>query len=116
MISMIPPPGLLKKLQDAINKFIWGGKKPRVAMAQMILPKTQGGLRLPSVTTNYQATSLHYVIKWNRPLSSKHWDFMDQAVAGRNIWRELWLPRKHRVKGLYKYLLSLPLPCKCGTA
>lgn len=60
------------------------------------------------MTTYYQATSLRSVLQWNWPLSSKHWDFMDQAVAGRNIWRELWLPHKHRAKGLYISPITAP--------
>lgn len=95
-IPMQPPPTAISQLQSLINKFIWAGTKPRLSFKQMIRPKLEGGLGLPHVLAYYQATTLRYVLEWNRPLSSKHWDMMDQTVAGINLWRELWLPRKHR--------------------
>lgn len=101
MLSLTPPPGALKKLQGLINKFVWGGKKPRIALSHMFAPKARGGLALPSVMAYYQATALRFLVQWNRPLSSKHWDFMDEEVAGTNIWRELWLPRRYRAQGPY---------------
>lgn len=108
MLSLTPPKGTLKQVQSLINTFIWNGKRPRLSLAHMIRPKAQGGLGLPSILAYYQATCLRYLVQWDRPLSSKHWDFMDQAVAGTNIWRELWLPRKHRAKNLYLSPITLP--------
>lgn len=67
-----------------------------------------GGLGLHSLLMYYQATVLRFIVQWNRPLSSKHWDFMEQAGAGANIWRELWLPRKHRSNGLYISPITAP--------
>lgn len=84
-IPMQPPPTAIPQLQSLINKFVWDNKKPRLPFKQMIRPKLDGGLGLPSILGYCQAATLHYVLEWNRPLSAKHWDMMDQAVAGINL-------------------------------
>ncbi|KAJ1106762.1 hypothetical protein NDU88_004162 [Pleurodeles waltl] len=96
-----PPPQTIATLQTAVLRFIWEGKATRLPRRVMYRPEQEGGLAVPCLLRYFQAAQLCFLLEWSRPSSEKHWCFMDQAVVGSHIWKESWLRRRHRARGLY---------------
>ncbi|KAJ1188741.1 hypothetical protein NDU88_005498 [Pleurodeles waltl] len=84
-------PRAIATLQSAILKFIWEGRPARLSRRMLYRPKSGGALAIPCLQRYFQVTQLRFLLEWNRPLTEKHWCFMDQAVADLHIWKEPWL-------------------------
>ncbi|KAJ1144832.1 hypothetical protein NDU88_011126 [Pleurodeles waltl] len=100
-LPLTPPPRTIATLQSAVLRFIWEGRPARLPRQVLYCPKGGGGLAIPCLLCYFQATQLRFLLEWSLPLTEKHWCYMDQAVAGTHIWKEPWLRRRHRARGLY---------------
>lgn len=52
------------QLEKCLKKYIWGGKKPRIALAHLYKPKHLGGVGLPNAQTYYKAAILDQMKYW----------------------------------------------------
>lgn len=101
-LPVSPPPGVLKKLQDLLQHYIWAGKRQRMRRDLVYRHPNEGGLGVPNLLKYYQATQLRYLVEWCRPESKKRWLFQDGALTSTDIGRIPFLKRKDRSRFLHK--------------
>lgn len=54
----------IKKLNSVFVKFIWAGKRPRIALSKLMLPKEEGGLNFPNIRGYNLSCLSRYVLDW----------------------------------------------------
>lgn len=81
--AMIPK-RFFMELHSLFIKFVWGGKKPRLAMTMLHRSKLRGGLGIPNIFQYYQAIALQCILNWKFHIpfkltvhSLKMWDRMN---------------------------------------
>ena len=77
------------KLDQAINSFLWCGKKARIKMSVLQFPKSEGGLALPNIRHYYWASNFNKILFWNSnsPAGSQPlWARMEQSSSGLPLW------------------------------
>uniref|UniRef100_A0A667XYE7 Reverse transcriptase domain-containing protein n=1 Tax=Myripristis murdjan TaxID=586833 RepID=A0A667XYE7_9TELE len=67
-----------KQWDSIIMNFIWNGRKPRIKMKYLKLPKEMGGLDLPNLQAYYQAVQVRNVKIWM--LESPHIKWREMEV------------------------------------
>lgn len=101
-LPVCPPPGMLKRLQDLIQYYIWAAKWLRMRWDLSCRHPNEGGLGIPNILKYYQATQLGYMVGWSRPESEKQWLFQDCAMASTDIGRIPFLKREDRLRYFHK--------------
>lgn len=61
LYPMLTIPCLLKQ---RFTRFIWRGKRPRIALTKLYMPKTKGGLNFPNVKVYNLACFLRDALDW----------------------------------------------------
>uniref|UniRef100_A0A8C6NVZ4 Reverse transcriptase domain-containing protein n=1 Tax=Nothobranchius furzeri TaxID=105023 RepID=A0A8C6NVZ4_NOTFU len=93
MIPLPPPRQYWAKLQAAITKYVWNGKRPRIKIQTMQRERKDGGLSLPDFKLYNRAFTL-------RPLSV--WFQTDVKVSWRELEESLVSPHSlHQILHLY---------------
>ncbi len=67
MIPIKPSPTWFKSLDSFISKFYWKNKTPRIKLATLQKPKSQGGLEAPHFYHYFISHQLQYIYKWMHP-------------------------------------------------
>ena len=52
---------LCKEIEDMVREFIWCGKKPKIALKTLQLPKEKGGLRLFDIRSKQKSLKIQWV-------------------------------------------------------
>lgn len=107
-LQMVPvplPSRFFKELHSLFIRFVWRGKRPRLAVAMLHRTKQNGGLGLPNISQYYQAIALQRIVNWKFHTSSKLWVQMEKVIAGRNLAYTSWVPSDAR--GLSEWVCLL---------
>uniref|UniRef100_A0A8C5N0D2 Reverse transcriptase domain-containing protein n=1 Tax=Leptobrachium leishanense TaxID=445787 RepID=A0A8C5N0D2_9ANUR len=91
------PPEDLHHLQRANDKFIWRGKRHRIARATLYRPKDAGGLGLPCLLSYYYAAQLAQIVAGHTPPGRHRWVDLERALMfpdDPSLW--IWLSKTHR--------------------
>jgi len=59
--------GSLERMERNIRRFIWNGRRGRMAWERAILPIKEGGLGAPSIKVLYEAIKVGWLKRWWRP-------------------------------------------------
>ena len=105
VLPLQPPPSALAKLQKLLESFVWGKRRPCMARPFVYLSLRDVGLGVSNLRNYYLAAQLRFLVEWHRPMSEKHWCFIDQSIARVHIWKVTWLRRTHRSWGVYSSLV-----------
>lgn len=54
----------ITKLNSAFTKFIWAGKRPRIAIRKLMMSKPEGGLNFPNIRGYNLACLLRHALDW----------------------------------------------------
>ncbi|XP_040274347.1 olfactory receptor 1468-like [Bufo bufo] len=73
------------RLKREISKFVWDGKRARLACSVLCRPKDKGGIGLPDPELYGKAVSLSRVVDWLTGPIEKPWVFMEQCEFGSSI-------------------------------
>lgn len=65
-----------------ISRFVWGGKRPRIRLETLQLPKEVGGMGLPNLKTYYHAAQLRYIVGWCKPDYTAKWKELEIQLGG----------------------------------
>lgn len=57
--------GLFRDLKQMVTKFIWQGKRARLAYHLLTCPGREGGLALPGFQEHYRAAQLRVITEWS---------------------------------------------------
>uniref|UniRef100_A0A8C5R0F1 Reverse transcriptase domain-containing protein n=1 Tax=Leptobrachium leishanense TaxID=445787 RepID=A0A8C5R0F1_9ANUR len=91
------PPNALKDMQQRIDKFVWSGRRPRIARRLMYIPKTSGGLALPNLKLYLSAALLTQIAEWHLPIAQKRWvDIENDMMLPDLLPFFMWLPKSAR--------------------
>lgn len=77
------------KLDQAINSFLWCGKRARIRMAVLQLPKSEGGLALPNFRHYYWASNINKILFWSSSSlagSQPLWAQLEVTTSGLSLW------------------------------
>lgn len=82
MLPLPPPPKYWCKLQSAITKFLWPGKRPRFKLTTMQRERQDGGLSLPNVKLYGWAFTLRPLLTWFQSDAQVSWrDVEERMIA-----------------------------------
>lgn len=62
MLPIAVPRGIFDILDCLISRFIWQGRRPRIRLKTLQLPKSEGGLALPSLRLYFWASQLKPIV------------------------------------------------------
>lgn len=82
MIPLSPPKQFWSKLQSAVTKYVWNGKRPRVKLNTMQRERKDGGLALPDFELYNWAFTLRPLLVWLRPNSQVSWRELEESLVG----------------------------------
>ena len=77
------PQSQLMEWDKWFSRFIWGGKRPRIRLATLQLPKERGGMAVPSFKDYYYAAKVRAVACWCNGNYVAKWK--DIEIRGRAI-------------------------------
>lgn len=80
MLPLPPPPQFWSKLQSAISKFLWRGKRPRIKLTTMQRERQAGGLSLPNFKFYYWAFTLRPLLTWFQPDAQVSWRALEERL------------------------------------
>lgn len=63
-----------------LSRYIWQGKRPRVRLKTLQLPKQQGGWGLPYIRHYYLAAQMRAVIYWCNPSYTAQWKNIEEKI------------------------------------
>lgn len=94
-----------------ISRFVWGGKRPRIRMDTLWLPKEEGGRGLPHIKEYFHAAQL-YVIDWCKPAYTAKWKEVEMKWGENPILsilgeEEIYKKTKNQMDGITKYTLKV---------
>lgn len=72
------------KLTSAYLKFVWSGKRPRIAIKKLMLPTVKGGLNLPDLRSYNLASLLRHGADWIKGTS--HYSNIEVETALASPW------------------------------
>lgn len=78
MLPLPPPPHYWSKLQTAISKFLWRGKRPRIKFTTMQRGRQDGGLSLPNFKFYKWAFTLRPLLTWCQPDAQVSWRALEE--------------------------------------
>lgn len=79
---LIPiPQTFFLQLTNKLKKFIWAGKKPRIALTQLYKPKYLGGVGLPNAHVYYQVAILEQSCNWFSCQTDNRWSEIEQEIT-----------------------------------
>lgn len=84
------PDSFFSRIQSLMIKFIWRGRRARIAIKTLYQSKDKGGLGLPDIKLYYQATHLARVVDWARHDRIKHWVRIERHGIEGNLLNEIW--------------------------
>lgn len=71
------------KINAALQRFLWQGKRARISLPDLCIPKCEGGLGLPNIRLYNMACLLRYAIDWIS-LSLQYTNVhLEEAIVGR---------------------------------
>lgn len=88
LLQMVPvhlPRRFFIELRSLFIKFVWDGKRPRLAMALLHRSKLTEGLGIPNVFQYYQAIALQRVLNWRFHTTLKLWVLLEKTMACRDL-------------------------------
>lgn len=91
-LTILPRILFLLQMVPGQFKFVWGGKKPRLAMTLLQRSKLTGGLGIPNVFQYYQVIALQRVLNWRSHPTLKLWVPLEKTIAGRDLAYVPWVP------------------------
>lgn len=80
MLPLPPPPQYWNKLQSAITKFLWHGKRPRIKLTTMQRERQAGGLSLPNFKFYGWAFTLRPLLTWFQLDARVSWRAMEEQI------------------------------------
>lgn len=89
MLPLPPPPRYWNKLQSAVTKFVWRGKRPRVKLSTLQRERQAGGLSLPNFQYYYWAFSLRPVLTWLQTDEAVAWRALEESLVYPHSLKEL---------------------------
>lgn len=60
----------------------WGGKRPRIRLETLQLPKEEGGMGLPNLKAYFHAAQPRYVVGWCKPDYTAKWKELETQLGG----------------------------------
>lgn len=84
-----------RALRGLISRFVWGGKKSRIAGSVLFRRKEKGGLALPDFYKHYKAV-LTRVIEWSKGVLDRRWVNLEHSLSGKDLSHIIWNPPKYR--------------------
>lgn len=75
------PQKLFSELVMSLNKYIWAGKRPRIALTQLYKPKHLGGVSLPNSQIYYKAALLDQMRYWFSCQMDNRWSDIELAIT-----------------------------------
>uniref|UniRef100_A0A3P8SZA0 Reverse transcriptase domain-containing protein n=1 Tax=Amphiprion percula TaxID=161767 RepID=A0A3P8SZA0_AMPPE len=84
LFQMLPidiPKSTFDKLDRLFSKFIWQGRRPRVRLKTLQLPKSHGGLKLPHLRHYFWAAQLRPLTIWIQDLSDTRWLNIEKSLC-----------------------------------
>lgn len=64
-----------------ISRFVWGGKRPRIRLETLQLPKEEGGMGLPNLKAYFHAAHLRYIVGWCKPDYTAKWKELETQLG-----------------------------------
>lgn len=72
----------VRDLQSAFVKFIWAGKRPRIALNKLMMSKEEGGINFPSLRGYNLACLMRHVLDWlHRTKCFSNWEIESNLAA-----------------------------------
>lgn len=84
MIPLSPPHQYWDKLQSAVSKYIWNGKRPRLKLCTLQRDRKEGGLSLPNFKLYNWAFTLRPLTDWFRTDSQVSWRELEESLVSPN--------------------------------
>lgn len=81
MLPLPPPTQYWSKLQTAVTKFVWQGKRPRIKLSTMQRERQAGGLSLPNIKHYYWAFTLRPLLTWLQSETSVSWRALEESLV-----------------------------------
>lgn len=81
VIPLSPPKQYWSKLQSAVTRYVWNGKRPRVKLNTMQRERRDGGLALPDFKLYNWAFTLRPLFVWLRPNSQVSWRELEESLV-----------------------------------
>ncbi|XP_018410174.1 PREDICTED: poly [ADP-ribose] polymerase 4-like [Nanorana parkeri] len=75
------PSSFFRQLRTALLRFIWNGKRPRLAYNILVRPKDARGLALPDLKTYYYATLLTHALDRKHHEAHKLWVSLETYIS-----------------------------------
>lgn len=71
----------IKVLNKAMSDFIWAGRKPKVKLDTLQLPKEQGGWGLPNIESYIWSIQARIISSWVNELSDCPWFNLESIIC-----------------------------------
>lgn len=68
-----------------VSRFIWGGKRPRIRLSILHLPKEKGGMALPNLKLYFQAAQLRPLCLWCDNSYIARWKDIETCAPDYNV-------------------------------
>ena len=82
MLPLSPSSDYWHKLQSAVSKFVWKGKRPRLKMATLQRRRREdGGLSVPNFKHYFWSFVLRPLLTWFDPDTSVCWRALESAMT-----------------------------------
>ena len=81
MWPLCPPSDYWHKLQSAVSKFIWKGKRPRLKMSTLQRRKEDGDFSVPHFKHYFWSFVLRPLLTWFDPDKSVCWRTLESAMT-----------------------------------
>lgn len=81
MIPVLLSHKTLKSLKSWFSSFIWAKKKPRLSLATLCLPSSEGGLDLPDIKKYQLSAHLRYITDWKRSDPMSIWLDIESSMS-----------------------------------
>ena len=80
-VPISKPEQFFSDWDKVISRFVWAGKKPRVRLKTLQLPKERGGLALPCLRDYYRAAQIRPLIGWCKPSYKSRWKDIESTMG-----------------------------------
>lgn len=74
-----------KQWDKMVSRFIWGGKRARIRLATLQLPKDKGGMALPNFKLYFQAAQIRPLCLWCDSSYTARWKDIETSVPNYNV-------------------------------